>query len=132
MQNRALRIINFQAYNANPDALYRRNKILKLEDFIKLQNCLLVHDYMNNTLPSCFQDYYFKQNCMNYNVQTRNSTLGCLFVPNKKTTTYGLRSISQQAVYNWNKVTKSTQTDLTNCSQFEVKRTIVKLIVENY
>ena len=111
LQNRALRIINFQAYDANPDALYRRNKILKLEDFIKLQNCLLVHDYMNNTLPSCFQDYCFKQNYMNYNVHTRNSTLGCLFVPNKKTTTYGLRSISQQAIYNWNKVTKSAQTD---------------------
>ena len=84
LQNRVLRIINFHAYDANPDALYRRNKILKLEDFIKLQSCLLVHDYMNNTLPSCFQDYYSKQNCMNYNVQTRNSTLGCLFVPNKK------------------------------------------------
>ena len=69
---------------------------------------------------------------MNYNVQTRNSTLGCHFVPNKKTTTYGLRSISQQAIYNWNKVTKSAQTDLSNCSRFEVKRTTVKLIVENY
>ena len=80
LQNRALRSINFQAHDANPDALYRRNKILNLEDFIKLQNCLLVHDYMNNTLPPC----------MNYNVQTRNSTLGCLFVPNKKTTTNGL------------------------------------------
>ena len=51
LQNRALRITNFQAHDANPDALYRRNKIIKPEDFIKLQNCLLVHDYMNNDPP---------------------------------------------------------------------------------
>ena len=49
LQNKALRIINFQAYDANPDALYRGNEILKLEDFIKLQNCLLVH-YVRCTL----------------------------------------------------------------------------------
>ena len=60
LQNRALRIINFTAFHADSNPLYRRNKILKLEDIIKLQNCLLVH--MNNTLPACFQNYYFRQN----------------------------------------------------------------------
>ena len=95
LQNRALRIINVAARDADPNPLDQRNKILQLEDNIKLQNCLLVYDFINNALSSCFQNYYFRQNHMNYNIQTRNSTLGCLFVPCKRTTTYGLKSISQ-------------------------------------
>ena len=41
LQNRALRIINVQAHDVNTDALYRSNKILKLEDFIRLQHAFL-------------------------------------------------------------------------------------------
>ena len=131
LQNTAMRIINFETYDANPDPLYKSNKVLKLENFIKLQNCLLIHDYMNNTLPSCFQDYYFKQNYLNYNVQTRNSSLGCLFIPSKNTSTYGLKSISQQAIYNWNKTTKECKNNLTNYSRVELKGKLLEHLV-NY
>ena len=79
LQDKAIRIISFKPYRSTRNPLYKDSKILKLEDFIRLQNCLLIHDYLHNTLPECFQDYYFKQNTMQ--VQTRNSTLGCLFVP---------------------------------------------------
>ena len=131
LQNRAMRIINFETHDAKPDPLYKRNNILKLDHFIKLQNCLLIHDYMNRTLPSCFQDYYFKQNYMNYNVQTRNSSLGCLFIPSKNTTTYGLNSISQQAIYNWNKATKTYQNDLTSYSRLQLKGKLTEHFIEN-
>ena len=58
LQNRALRIINFEDFNANPNPLYTRSNILKLQDFIRLQNCLFVRDYLN-ALPACFNDFYF-------------------------------------------------------------------------
>ena len=134
LQNRALRITNFATYDAdsNPLAIYLSNKILKLEDIIKLQNCLLVYDYMNNTLPSCFQNYYFRQNHMNYDTQTRNSTLGCLFVPSKRTSNYGLKSISQQAIYNWNKITQTKKIDLLTQSRTGLKSKITKHYIENY
>ena len=131
LQTRASRIINFTAFDTDSNPLYLRNKILKLGDIIKLQNCLLVYNYINNTLPSCFQDY-FKQNHMNYNMQTRNSTLGCLFVPSKRTTNYGLRSISQQAIYNWNRITKENKIDLLTYSRSELKSIITKHFIENY
>ena len=86
LQNRALRIINVEDFHANLNPLYINNKILKLQDFIRLQNCLFVHDYLNNVLPACFDDYYFKLNYLYFNVQTRNSNLGCLFSPSKNTT----------------------------------------------
>ena len=100
LQNRALRIINVEDFHANLNPLYINNKILKLQDFIRLQNCLFVHDYLNNVLPACFDDYYFKLNYLYFNVQTRNSNLGCLFSPSKNTTK--VSTLTQKSIYNWN------------------------------
>ena len=83
LQDRALRIINFEDIRANPNPLYINNNILKLPDIIRLQNCLFVHDYLNNSLPGCFDDYYLKLNYLYFNIQTRNSSLGGLFSPSK-------------------------------------------------
>ena len=130
LQNKALRIINFRPYATDSNPLYKECEILKLQDFIKLQNCLLIHDFTNNTLPTCFQDYYFKRNTMN--IQTRNSYLGCLFVPSRNTTQYGLNSITQQAIYNWNDVTKVYKTDLSTKSRYQIKESLNKLFFSNY
>ena len=43
VQNRALRIINFEDYHANPNPLFINNGILKLQYFIWLENCLFVY-----------------------------------------------------------------------------------------
>ena len=39
-----MRIINFSNFQADADPLYKTNKILKLDDHIKMQNCLFVYD----------------------------------------------------------------------------------------
>ena len=112
LQNRALRIVNFKDFNDNANPLYTKNNILKLQDLIRLQNCLFVHDYLNGSLPACFKDYYFKLDYLYFNVQTRNANLGCLFSPGKNTTKYGLNSITQKSINSWNYITKSTKTKL--------------------
>ena len=66
----------------------------------------------------------FRTKPHNYNIQTRNSTLGCLFVPSKRTTNYGLKFISQQAIDNWNRVTKDKMSDLLTYSRSELKSKI--------
>ena len=48
LQNSAMRIIEFQA---NPNPIYKENRILKLDDYVTLQNCLFVHDCLNNKSP---------------------------------------------------------------------------------
>ena len=65
-----------------------------------------VHNYLTNALPDSLQEYYFKLNYLYLNVQKRNSNLGCFFIPSKNTTKYGLNSITQQCIYNWNSLTK--------------------------
>ena len=80
LQNRAVKIINFVDNDLNSSPLYKNNGILKIQDYINFQNILHVHDYLNNSLPGCFQDY-FKLNYLDLKIQTRNSKLGCLFTP---------------------------------------------------
>ena len=93
-----LQIINSEEWHADSNPLYIDNKILKLQDFVRLQDCLFIHDYLNNSLPKCVDDYYFKLNSIYINLQTRNSNLGCLFSLSKNTTQYGLNSITQKSI----------------------------------
>ena len=132
LQKRALRIINFKDFRAHTNPLFKDNEILKLQDFIKLQNCLFVYDYLNTALPECFEDYFFRLNSMYFNVQTRNSNLGCLFSPSKKTTKYGLQSITQKSIYSWNYLTKHLKTDLTNMSRYKLKSILTKHFLNQY
>ena len=106
LQDRAIRIINFKQFREDPDPLYKDNEILKIQDFIKVQNILLVHDYLKNQLPSCFQDYFSTLDQIHPNLTTKRSQIGCLFVPSCNSTTYGLKSITHQAITNWNDITK--------------------------
>ena len=52
IQNKALRIINFEHPRSAVDNLYHDCKILKLEDSIKLLNFLYAYDSFTNNLPS--------------------------------------------------------------------------------
>ena len=132
LQDRALRIINFQDFRTNANQSYSSNKILKLQDHIKVQNCLFIYDYLNNLLPECFEDYYFKLNYLYFNVQTRNSNLGCLFSPSKNTTRYGLNSITQKSIYSWNYLTKQLKTDLSSLSRYKLKLMLIQHFLNLY
>ena len=50
LQNRALRIIDFAVYRADVNPIYASKSILKLEDNIKMQNCLFVYDFLKKNL----------------------------------------------------------------------------------
>ena len=50
LQNRAQRTINFQGPRTETLPLYASNEILKLEDLIKLNNCLFIHDYLHDKI----------------------------------------------------------------------------------
>ena len=73
LQDRAIRIINFKQFREDPDPLYKDNEILKIQDFIKVQNILLVHDYLKNQLPSCIQDYFSTLDQIHPNLTTKRS-----------------------------------------------------------
>ena len=132
LQDRALRIINFKDFRADPSPLYIQQNVVKLHDYIRLQNCLFVHSYLNDSLPDCFDDYYFKLNSLYFNVQTRNSNLGCLFKPSIRTSRYGLCSLTQKSINCWNSITKSLKKDLSNMSHHTLKKMLTEYFIGNY
>ena len=51
LQKRAMRIIKFADFEAHSDPLFKEMKVLRIQDLIKLQNCLFVHDFLNKNYP---------------------------------------------------------------------------------
>ena len=49
LQDKALRIINFKPDNFDTAELYKKDKILKIPDYIKLLNCLFVGDVLTGS-----------------------------------------------------------------------------------
>ena len=132
LQDRAIRIINFKNWNDEPGPLYKNNHILKLQDLITTQNIMFVHDYLNNRLPSCFQDNFSKLSQLHPSLLTKNTHAGCLFVPTSKSTTYGLNSITRQSITSWNDMTGQFNTDLLQLSRYSLKSKLSQYFLSHY
>ena len=133
LQNRAMRIISFSDFRAEVNPLYSSKGILKLEDHIRLQNCLFVYDFLNKNLPECFDDYFHKLNeIYTEDINTINSELGCLFTPYMSTARYGLQSITRQCIKSWNFFTRELNTDLSKLSRPNLKKKISSYFLDKY
>ena len=54
--------------------------ILKLNDIIALDNCLFIHDFLNNKLSFCFNSYFQSISDI-LSIITKRSELGCIHIP---------------------------------------------------
>ena len=131
LQNRALRIISFSNFRANCNPLYSNLNILKLRDQITLQNCLFTYDALKNTTPRCFSDY-FKLTRDSHNLNTRMAKLGCLFPLTYGTLRYGIFSITNKCISNWNALSKKLNIDLLTLTRYQLKSKIIHLLKEDY
>ena len=57
-QNKALRIINFKEERHPSEPLFTETKILNLTNIITLNNCMLVFDHLNSSLPAIFDELF--------------------------------------------------------------------------
>ena len=103
LQSRALRIISFSDFGADSNPLYGSLNILKLQDQIVLQNCIFVHDALNNISPKCFREYFQRARQI-HPLNTRNAELVCLFPSHCGTIRYGIFSITNNCISNWNAI----------------------------
>ena len=78
LQNKALRVINFQPYDMTAVKLYKASSILKLSDSIELSNFLFAHDNLNNNLPSALKSSVTIVD----NLRTRSYTYKQFKIPN--------------------------------------------------
>ena len=67
-----------------------------------------------------------------YFERTKGAKLDCLFMPYKKSTKYGLNSITQQSILTWNSICKSVKTDLSKKSRHELKSYLTSHFLSHY
>ena len=131
LQNRALRIISFSDFGAKTNPLYSNLNILKLRDQIVLQNCLFIHDALNNIAPRCFNDY-FKHTRDIHTIPTRHANIGCLFPSQYGTIRYGICSITNNCISNWNALSKTLNIDLFTLTRYQLKNKLLQHLKKAY
>ena len=96
-QNKALRIINFKEERHPSEPLFTETKIFNLTNIITLNNCMLVFDHLNSSLPAIFDDLFtpFKEQ---HSYNTRGARRYVLSIPKMKTSFYGSRSVQVKSI----------------------------------
>ena len=120
-------------FNAHSSPIFKTLEILKIQDQITPLNCLFVHDSLNGKLPKSFENTFFKLSDVRSNgntVSTINSKLGCLFLPNVNTSTYGLNSLFRNSIISWNSYIKLF--DDVSMAKKELKHKIKKYMLSTY
>ena len=101
LQKKAIRTIHFATYNSHTNDYFRNDKILKLDDIIKIEQLKLVYDFKNNKLPDDLSDL-FKLNDQTDSLPTRNITNSGLYISKIRTTSFGINSLKYSASVEWN------------------------------
>ena len=138
-----MRIMTFSEFRAHSEPLFKRLEILKFQDSITVNNCIFVHDYLNNKLPESFTNTFLRKDEL-YKHKARQATTGKLYIPAYKTTTYGLKCIYKRCIDSWNKITTELNLinrdtnpeikyiDLLKYSRSLLKNKITKYILSTY
>ena len=128
LQNKALRVINFQPYHSHVIPLFKDNEILKIADNVNLQNFLFAHDSLCNNLPSSLCGL-LKIKVTNHN--TRNKEFCQLERPFSRTITYGTKGIKNKSIDIWNYINLN-QTPNNYIKLYEKSRTVSKTFVKRF
>ena len=75
LQKRAIRIINRAYYNSHTDPLFRKSRVLKLDDLYHYSSVLFMFDYRTENLPPSFAGKYILNRDMPNARPTRQSNL---------------------------------------------------------
>ena len=106
LQKKCLRIINFAAFNSHTNGLFYRDKILKFEDVIKLEQMKIIFEFKTKCLPSDLSHLFHENKDINCHA-TRNVSKGGFFIPQIRTKTFGKKSLKYSAPVLWNEHLKT-------------------------
>ena len=132
LQNKALKIINFKDFRAPSMPIYAECELLKLTDIIMLKNCLFVHDFLSDSLPHCFNDYFDKLTSVYTNYETRSSSVGSMFVPLINTSMYGINSITYKSIQCWNHISNLFNIKLSTLNRNNLKTKLTNHFLSKY
>ena len=117
LQNQLMKVLTSREYRFPTNALHTEHKILKVADIFLQEKLSFVHNFMNNKLPSMFDNYYIKFSQI-HNITTRNSNLNFI-VPIFKSR-FGSYALKIDGATVWNELDNSIK-QITNVKTFRSK-----------
>ena len=125
LQNKALRIMTFSPYRAKATPLFKQYNILKIADYISLQNFLFAYDSIKNNLPASIRGQLSR-------VETERNPRTVIFYKLSrivtKTILYGTNCIKSKSVDVWNFINEK----LYNLKLHQKSRTLCKINVTKF
>ena len=134
-QKAALRIITFSEFNSHSAPIFQELKLLRLKEYIKLQNILLVHDFRNNKLPISFKNFFLDEDMSWVETRAESQALTKLaFAQRYNQNKYGRKSITHTSVAIWNRLAKHVfpDIDMTALSRNRLKNIVTDHFLSTY
>ena len=101
LQKRAVRAISHQAFLAHSLPIFKDLKLLSFDDIFKFKLAIFVYESISKLTPVYFHNF-FRHNASVHSHNTRQSKRGDLFLVQKNTLQYGIRSIRYTGAKLWN------------------------------
>lgn len=103
LQKRVVKAISFAHFTSPSSPIFFDLKILKLHDLFKLKLLNFVYDCVNRNSPSCFHSFFdFVGSVHQYG--TRQATKNDIYLTQKNTLQYGIRSVRYYGAKCWNEI----------------------------
>ena len=131
LQEKAIRIINFQPHKSSSNNLFKENRILKISDYINYKHALFVRNSLRKENLPIFNNMFTSLG-INHTHNTSAATNHLLDIPQKQTTHYGTYSMTCTASVTWNDILRNTSQNFVDCKITEFKRTILQTYLAKY
>ena len=105
LQKRAVRIITSSSYYAESAPLFKKSKMLNLNQLNNLCIGLFMYDYIKGYLPAFFDNYFI----LNNKVHKHNTRTSNLIHKKRIRTNYGKFSVKNKGTEIWNKIPKKNK-----------------------
>ena len=103
LQKRVVRVISFQHFTAPSTPILSNLKILKLQDLFQLKLLSFVYDCINKISPAYFHSFFeLVDSVHQYSIRQANKNN--IFLTQRKTLQYGLRSVHYHGAKCWNDI----------------------------
>ena len=122
LHDKALPIIDFLPKGNPMNDIYENSKILNLQDYISLQNALLVKD--------CFATKTSQTNTQHEH-SAHSALKNCVLAGNVCTDTYGKNSVKYQFTKIWNELQRNLNLDLLDQSKTKGKNLIIEYFLKS-
>ena len=101
--------MSFKPKNETTNPLFRNLKIIKFKDIVAYNNCIFVHEQLNENLLKSFNKFFTTAPAQ-HNYNTRGSHKNTIIKSITNSVIYGLYSVKHRAASDWNAMIKDINT----------------------